>query len=73
MSVTEVRGEEVSEARGSRSGGFVVVSLDGVGRSEEHGGLNLESLEIGMLELTGGVNPSSLEGVTSNVGGMSVI
>lgn len=49
------------------------MSLNGVSRLEEHGSLNLESLEIGMLELTGGVNPSSLEGVSSNVGGMSVI
>jgi hypothetical protein len=71
--VTEVGSEEVGE-RGSRSGGGNVVGvLDWVWGLEEHGGLNLESLEIGVLELAGGENPSSLERVSSNVSGMSVV
>jgi hypothetical protein len=71
--VTEVGSEEVGERRGSGGGGHVVGVLHWGGGSEEHGGLNLESLEIGVLELAGGENPSSFEGVSSNVSGVSVV
>jgi hypothetical protein len=71
--VTKVGREEVGERRDSGSGGHVVGVLNWVWGLEEHGSLNLESLEIGMLELAGGENPSSFEGVSSNVSGMSVV
>lgn len=71
--VTEVAREEVGERRSRRGGGLVVRVLNWVWGLEKHGCLNLESLEIGMLKLTSGEDPSSLEGVSSNVSGMSVV
>ena len=70
---TEVVGEERAEGwdRGGNSNG--TGNLQRVGRSEQVGGVDLESLHIGMLEHANGLVSIGLEGVTGNERGMCVV
>ena len=71
--VSEVGLEELSERRNAGSSGGTSDNLGRVGRSEENGGVNLEFLHVGVVKHTSGVNPTSLEWMSSNIGGMSMI
>ena len=70
---SEVCAEEVRERWSCCDSGGVVWVLAWEGRFEQDCALHGEPLQVGMEELTSGVNPRSLEGMTSNHGGMSVI
>ena len=70
---TEVRLEESTERGDGNGTSGGSDNLGGVGRSEEKWGMNLESLEIGMSELTNGHGVATLEGMSGNEGGVSVI
>ena len=69
----EVGGEELGEAGYSGGSEVIIRILAGEGRLEEHGCLQTESLQVGVQKLTCGVNPRTLEGVTSDHGGVGVV
>ena len=71
---TEVCGEEGTEGWDAWSS-WCSVTWDGlgVGWSEEVGGVDLESLEVGVSKLTHRDASSSLEWMSSHKGGMGVI
>lgn len=69
----EVGGEELGEAGNGGGNQGIVRILAGEGRLEEHCGLQTESLQVGVQELTCGENPRTLEGVTSDHGRVGVV
>ncbi len=69
----EVGGEELGEAGNGGDSQVIIRILAGEGRLEEDGGLQTESLQIGVQELTCGVNPGTLEGVTGDHGRVGVV
>ena len=71
--MTEIGGEEIGEGGNLGNGGVIVGVLSWEGGLEENGGVQVESLQVGVEELTCGENPRSLEGVSSNHGGMGVV
>ena len=52
---------------------MVIRILAGEGGLEEHGCLQSESLQVGVQQLACGVNPGTLEGVTSDHRGVGVV
>ena len=70
---TEVGGEELGEAGDDGGNQVIIRILAWEGRLEEHCGLQTESLQVGVQELTCGVNPGTLEGVTSDHGRVGVV
>ena len=69
----EVCGEELGEVGNGGGSEVIIRILAGEGRLEEHGCLQTESLQVGVQKLTCGINPRTLEGVTSDHGGVGVV